>query len=70
MSRDCCVALPRGAMGLSAVSDCGIFCSYSLTILRDFVFGLFLLCAVLSVLPSFAMISLSKIKLVIYYIVM
>ena len=24
VSRDCCVALPRGAMGLSAVSDCGI----------------------------------------------
>ena len=30
MSRDCCVALPRGAMGLSAVYDCDI--SYSLTI--------------------------------------
>ena len=24
MSRDCCVALPRGAMGLSVVCDCGI----------------------------------------------
>ena len=24
MSRDGCVALPRGAMGLSAVCDCGI----------------------------------------------
>ena len=24
-SRDCCVAIPRGAMGLSAVCDCGIF---------------------------------------------
>ena len=24
VSRDCCVALPRGTMGLSAVSDCGI----------------------------------------------
>ena len=24
VSRDCCVALPHGAMGLSAVSDCGI----------------------------------------------
>ena len=23
-SRDCCVALPRGAMGLSAVCDCGL----------------------------------------------
>ena len=22
--RDCCLALPRGAMGLSAVCDCGI----------------------------------------------
>ena len=26
------MALPRGAMGLSAVCDCGISCSYSLTI--------------------------------------
>ena len=24
VSRDCCVAIPRGAMGLSAVCDCGI----------------------------------------------
>ena len=24
VSRDCCVALPRGAIGLSAVCDCGI----------------------------------------------
>ena len=24
VSRDCCVALPRSAMGLSAVCDCGI----------------------------------------------
>ena len=24
MSRDCCVARPRAAMGLSAVCDCGI----------------------------------------------
>ena len=24
VSRDCCVALPCGAMGLSAVGDCGI----------------------------------------------
>ena len=27
------MALPRGAMGMSAVSDLGISCSYSLTIL-------------------------------------
>ena len=32
MSRDCCVDLPCGAMGLSAVCDCGISLSYSLTI--------------------------------------
>ena len=32
MSRDCCVALPRVAMGLSAICDCGISWSYSLTI--------------------------------------
>ena len=32
VSRDGCVALPRGAMGLSSVCDCGIFWSYSLTI--------------------------------------
>ena len=31
MSHDCCVTLPRGALGLSAVCDCGISCSYSLT---------------------------------------
>ena len=24
VSRDCCVALPRGAIGLSAVCECGI----------------------------------------------
>ena len=33
MSRDCCVAIPLGAMGLSAVCDCDISRSYSLTIL-------------------------------------
>ena len=32
MSRDCCVALPRGAKGLSAVCDRGISVSYPLTI--------------------------------------
>ena len=32
VSRDCCVALPRGAMRLPAVCDCGISWSYSLTI--------------------------------------
>ena len=32
MSRDCCVALPSSAMGLSAVCDSGISWSYSLTI--------------------------------------
>ena len=32
LSGDCCVALPRGAMGLSAVCDCGISSSYLLTI--------------------------------------
>ena len=32
MSPDGCVALPHGAMGLSAVFDCGISWSYSLTI--------------------------------------
>ena len=25
VSRDCCVALPYGATGLSAVCDCGIY---------------------------------------------
>ena len=32
VSCDCCVALPCGAIGLSAVCDCGISLSYSLTI--------------------------------------
>ena len=35
VSRDCCVALPNDAMGLSAVYDCGISWSYSLTILES-----------------------------------
>ena len=30
MSRDCCVALPHDATGLSAVCDCGISWPYSL----------------------------------------
>ena len=25
VTRDCCVTIPRGAMSLSAVCDCGIF---------------------------------------------
>ena len=33
VSRDCCVALPRGGMGLSVVCECGYSLSYSLTIL-------------------------------------
>ena len=32
VSRNCCVVLPRSAMGLCAVCDCGISWSYSLTI--------------------------------------
>ena len=32
VSRDCCVAISLGAMGLSAVCDCDIYRSYSLTI--------------------------------------
>ena len=35
MSRDGWAALPRGATGLSAVCDCGISWSYSLTIFED-----------------------------------
>ena len=31
-SRDCCVALPYNATGLSAFCDCGISRSYSITI--------------------------------------
>ena len=33
VSRDCCVALPRGAMSLSEVCDSGISPSYSLIVL-------------------------------------
>ena len=33
VSRDCCVALPRGAMGLSC--DCSNSLSYSLTIFKS-----------------------------------
>ena len=32
MSCSCCVTFPRGAMGLSAVCDCGISLLYSLTV--------------------------------------
>ena len=39
MSRDCCVALPCGAMVLSAVCECGISWSYSLTIRQSFCEG-------------------------------
>ena len=51
MSRDGLAALPRGATGLSAVYDCGISLSYSLTIfvappfaLLDLSFSLALNC--------------------------
>ena len=40
MSRDCCVALPSGATGLSVICDCGISWSYSLTIFDSSVFTL------------------------------
>ena len=33
ISHDCCVALARGAIGLSALCNYGISCSYSFTIL-------------------------------------
>ena len=36
VSRDCCVALPRGGMGLSAVCDCGYSLSYLLTFLNPY----------------------------------
>ena len=32
MSHDCCVAFPHNATGSSAVCDCGITLTYSLTI--------------------------------------
>ena len=35
MSHDGCVALPRGVMCLSAVCDCGISWSFSLTIFEN-----------------------------------
>ena len=40
MSRDSCVALSHGAMGLSEVCDCGISRSYSLTIFGAFIITL------------------------------
>ena len=39
MSRDCCVALPRAAIGLSAVYNCGISWSYSLFLVAIFRSG-------------------------------
>ena len=43
VSRDGCVAFPRFAMGLSAVCDCGISRSYSLTDFNVFVLFFYLL---------------------------
>ena len=40
VSRDWCVALPRGAMSLPAVCDCGISLSYSFTISLDSLLSL------------------------------
>ena len=37
VSRDCCVTLSQGTMGLSAACDCGIFWSYSITIFHKVV---------------------------------
>ena len=39
-SRNCFVALPQDAIGLSAVCDCGISWSYSLTIFAQENFAL------------------------------
>ena len=39
MSHDYCVSLPRGATALSAVCDCGISLSYSLTIFNSLEFS-------------------------------
>ena len=72
MPRNCCVALPRGAMDLSAVCDCGISWSYSLTIFAVapiLCWGLVLgHCFVLHyfnrVLSSFSIIWLGKRELV------
>ena len=36
MSRDCCVALLHGAMGLSAVCNCGISISFSIFLEQKF----------------------------------
>ena len=49
MSHDCCVALPRGVMGLSAVCDCGFTLSYSLFF--DKMPGL--VCILITRMPAF-----------------
>ena len=56
MSRDCCVAFPHDATSLSAVRDCGISRSYSLT-------TCIFLCLAVSdktICPCFPCISLCK----------
>ena len=64
MCRDCCVALPRGAMGVSAVCDCGISRSYSFTIFTlTFKFRINLQCyeekkSNNSITPSFKVFSI------------
>ena len=46
MSCDCCLALPGGVMGLSAVCDCGISLSYSLFLTLRFKIRNKMSCAV------------------------
>ena len=61
MSRDCCVALPHGAMGLSEVCDSVISGSHSLTIIVVFAGGSCLALRVkrlYCVIPSLAILSL------------
>ena len=62
MSRDCFVALPHVAMGLSEVSDCVISRSYSLTSFVVFAGGL---CLALRVKRLYCVISsLAKLSLI------
>ena len=41
MSRHCWVDLPRGSMGLSVVSGCGVSCSYSLYVIKIWCLWMF-----------------------------
>ena len=62
MSRDFCVALPPGAMGLSAVCDCGISypCSKTFFFVADQLMSIYISIILQSMLATIVYMSFSK----------